>query len=165
MRAKAVTNETKAPPDAAKNAGGAFSCSKCRFRLADMTADGGFPVQTVTVADLHEGLDVMLPVQPVQRVQNGRAVHHHGLKVVIDAAAVFPGEIGVDGAQTLIPHDALYHHLAEDPLHGGTLVLVIAVVINAVPYVEPQVVDDLVKGDAQRAPVTVQMEHVKVPLL
>ena len=39
-----------------------------------MTADGGFPVQTVTVADLHEGLDVMLPVQLKFGAERGRLV-------------------------------------------------------------------------------------------
>ena len=123
-----------------------------------------FELRAVGKGNFHEIGDGTLAVKMIQRVQNGLAINDHVLKIPVHAAAVFPGKIGVDGAQTLVAHDAFHHHFTQDPLQRRRFILVIAVAEMAVPYVKPKKMDDLMERNSQRPAFAVFVKDVKTTL-
>ena len=125
-----------------------------------MRADGSFVFQAVIVAAFHEFGHGMGAVYFIQGFQNRTIFDDHILKISVYAAAVFPGEIGIDAAETFIAHDGFYHHFAQDPFQRRTLIFIVAVMMDGIPHMEPQKMDHFVDGQANTASMTVQMEHV-----
>ena len=115
---------------------------------------------TIGVAAPHKIFNILAFVHSVQCVKNRFPIYHHIEEIRIDTSAVFSRKIWVDGAEPLISHHGFDHHFAQYPFERRTLILVVVISKQLVPYIEPNKVYDLMYSTANGTLCAVQIKCV-----